>query len=273
MKFTRREFIGLAGLAGFAGCRTLGIYDLPKPQLPWSGGPEGPFTFAVVNDFHLTDARSAAVVSKAVNVINANPAVHFTCVLGDLASEGRYAELRLASTTLNRLERPYYVVPGEHDVDPSTQDDGFENYRTVFGNTQWDRSEGDYLFIGLNTCEGLSDTPTVSEERLAWLRDEVGGAGNKPIILLTHHPLGPAPDGYRVANAEEILSIFDGHNLAFAVSGHHHANSVHEEEGTTFITTAPCSSNVENVNGPSARGFRLFTRQEDGTLTHEFVAI
>lgn len=275
MKLSRRQFIGLsaAGLA-LGGCETLGLNELPTPTMPFGGGPEGPFTFATVGDLHVLDARSTGIVNRAVKSINENNSVHFTTVLGDLGTDGTYAEMSLAKASLAKLNRPYFTIPGNHDVDPTATEDEYANYVSHFEDTQWREEESDWAFIGLDTCNGAASDVTVPDERMEWLQKQIGKINAKrPIALLAHHPFNPNTKAYRVQNAEAVLELFAGHNLRLVATGHYHGNQVEERDGVLFTTTACCSTTRNNFDGTEAKGYRLFIQQDDGSLTTEFVQV
>ena len=275
MKLSRRQVIGLSAAGiGLAGCETLGLSELPKPSMPFGGGPEGPFTFATVGDLHVLDAKSVGIVNRAVMSINENPSVHFTTVLGDLGTDGAHAEMALARSSLAKLNRPYFAVPGNHDVDPTATQNEYANYEKFFEDKEWREEESDWAFIGLDTCNGTASDVTVPGDRMEWLANQVGKINqNRPIALLAHHPFNPNTKAYRVKNADAVLDLFEGHNLKLVASGHYHGNQVEERNGVMFTTTACCSTTRNNFDGTEAKGYRLFTEQEDGSLATEFVPV
>jgi len=280
MKLTRRSFLAALTLAGL-GCAKI----KPKlgatrdslarltPDLSSLGfGKKGPFAFATLGDLHLTDARSTSVVARAIQQIKADDRIAFAVVLGDLASSGRIQELNLAKQILTQLEERWDALPGEHDVNAATSDP-LHNYKTAIGETQWADDRFGWRFIGLATVFGEGERPTVTPEQLEWLEKEIGRAGNdQSLALLTHHPLLIAPEDYRVANAAEVLALFEGRKLRLVASGHFHANQEMIADGVLHVTTAACSRTVENDDSTRSPGYRLY--HIDGeTVTTEFVSI
>ena len=76
MQISRRQFIGLVGALGLGGCaRTRELTQQIDPRRP------GRLTFAAINDVHVLDVRSTAIVGRAVHSINATPDVAFTVIL------------------------------------------------------------------------------------------------------------------------------------------------------------------------------------------------
>ncbi len=267
MKLTRRQFIGLLGAFGAGSCaRIKGVdWDLGR-------GQGDAFTFAAINDIHVLDARSTAIVNRAVKSINGNRDVCFTVVLGDLATDGKLPELNLARESLDKLERPGFVVPGNHDVDPTCKNI-FGNYERNFGECTWTEQDNGWAFIGLDSCEGTGSDVSVQPGRVAWLEQQVMRIKpGQPIALFAHHPFNPHTKAYRIKNADQVLDLFDGHNLKLAATGHYHGNQVEEQDGILFTTTACCSSTRGNFDNTSAKGYRLFHIDGEAIET-EFIQV
>lgn len=265
MKLTRREFIGLAGALGLASCATTHI-----PLI--GGGDKGPFKVAAMNDLHIADARSMTLLNKAIAQINDRKDVRFAVVVGDLSTSAKLSELNMAKESLKRLAIPYLAVPGNHDVEPRAAHP-FGNFEKAIGLVHWTREEGQWTFIGLNSCVGGSSDVTIPKDELDWLREQVKHISNgRPIGLFMHHPLNPNTKAYRVKNADEVLGLFSDKKLKLVASGHYHGNQVEERDGITFTTTACCSSTRDNFDKTSAKGFRLFAFDGD-TVTSEFIEV
>lgn len=268
MKLTRRHFLGFMGAACVAGCNSARESLARVDLVP--GGKDS-FTFATMNDLHVTDSKSTGIILKAVASMNKNPDVQFTVVLGDLATDGELSELRLVNNSLAGLKKPWAAVPGNHDMHPKISD--LSNYRSVYGEAHWREAQESWLFIGVNSCEGTQSNVTVSEEELYWLKD-IANRTNKerPIALFAHHPFNPNTKAYRVRNADDVLGIFSGHNLKLAASGHFHGNQIEEAGGAMFTTTACCSTTRGNHDGTEEKGYRLYHVGLDSIST-EFVAV
>lgn len=268
MRFTRRRFIGLAGALGLASCARV------KEMTPEFGvfKERGPLTFAAINDVHVLDMRSTSIVNHAVQQINADDRVQFTVILGDIATDGAYSELSLAKGCFDRLRRPYFSVPGNHDVFPPAKDI-FGNYSSTFGDAMWRESRDGWVFIGLDSCEGSKSDVHVQPNRLEWLDKQLGRIKpGRPIALFAHHPFNPNTKAYRVLNADDVLARFEGHNLKLVAAGHYHGNQVEEQGGVLFTTTACCSTTRNNFDNTAEKGYRLFHLTEDAVET-EFVVV
>ncbi len=258
---SRRDFlrVGAVGLAG-AGLVHKGA------------SAEEQFTFAVINDTHIKDAPSVEIVDVAVASINSDERVQFTSVLGDVATDGKEDELALAKGAFDNLDKPYFVVPGNHDVFPQATDI-YANYVDAFGPVHWTRTENDWTFIGMNSCEETKSDVTVSDEELAWLQAQLDKTTpQQPIALFCHHPMNPNTRAYRILNADDVLALFANHNLKIVAAGHWHGNQIEEQDGVLFVTTACCATTRNNFDNTPEKGYRLFHLSGERVET-EFVVV
>lgn len=272
MGFSRRQFIGISALAALSGCARVKQSRIGQLAPDFQFGGDGVVKFATLGDLHIVDSRGAGIVGRAVNAINNDKDIDFVVVLGDLTEHGTLPQMNIASGALGRLERPYFCVPGEHDLNDSIEDP-YEFYRRSFKKTQWRTNNEGWIFLGLDTCNGAASQPEAPAEHLEWLRNQLSHTEKKkPIALLAHHPFNPNAKADRVANADEVLALFAEHNLRLVASGHYHGNQVEERDGVLFTTTACCSSAAGNDDGTKEKGYRVYTL--DGELIqHEFVAV
>lgn len=273
MRISRRQFISLAGLAGLAGCSRLGL-DKVKDKVASMDvmpGSPGRITVAVIGDIHVLDARSTGIVNKAVAMINENPDVRLTIVAGDLATDGEWSELRLAKNSLDRLARPSFAIPGNHDVCMRAKDI-YANYRKQFGVSNWRREEEGWLFMGIDSCNENKSDVSIRPDQIEWIERQLKQTNPKrPIALFSHHPFNP-DTRYRVHNADEVLELFAGHNLRLVAAGHFHGNQEETRDGILFTTTACCSSTRDNHDGTTSKGFRLFHLDKENVST-EYVEV
>ena len=257
---SRRQFLGV-GVAG--------IWAAGRAS---AAGTETAFTFAAINDSHVKDLPSVEIVERAVAGINADGRVRFTVVLGDIATDGVREELGLAKEALGGLARPWFAVPGNHDVAPGDEDI-YANYVDAFGPVHWVHEEQDWTCIGFDSCEGAKSFVTVAEAELDWLREQAASIPrDKPVALFCHHPLNPNTRNYRILNADAVLGIFREHALRVVAAGHWHGNQLETADSALFTTTACCASTRTNFDNTDARGYRLF-HVNGGAVETEFVEV
>jgi len=294
MPSSRREFLALLASAGLCSCKTMrragemlhipGLGDDKSDKAEKEPKPETPqepknlkvsgkrFTFATIGDLHVLDARSTAIVSRAVRAINEDERIRFTAVLGDIATDAKFGELHMAKMTLDKLEKGYYAVPGNHDVDTKSLEP-FASYERLFGEPHWVFEDFGWVFMGINSCEGAKSDVVIQPDEIEWLQKKLKRVSRrKPIALFAHHPFNPNTKAYRVGNADEVIGLFGAHHLKLIAAGHFHGNQVEEQNGILFTTTACCSDTRGNHDGTEAKGYRLFHIEKDRIET-EFVAV
>ncbi len=256
-RINRRQFLAATGTAleWFAAGR--GIAE-----------PAG-FSFAAMNDLHLQVDEGGKALAKMVEALNARDDLDFTVVLGDLTTAARPEEFALAKAGLDRLQKPYHTVPGNHDANK----DGVSAFEQAFGPANWRREHGGWVLLGLNSCQGLASDVTIPPDRLEWLEKEVSSIeAATPVALFLHHPLNPHSKSYRVKNAEEVLALFQGHALRLAAAGHFHGNQEERRDGILFTTTACCAGTRGNHDKTTEKGCRVFHCKGDQIET-EFIPV
>ncbi len=221
------------------------------------------FTVAALNDIHVTDSSKTALLDEAIKVINGSNA-RLTLVLGDLSATGSQEQLELAKQSLDRLKMPYAVIPGNHDC-PTNRPLPFAK---TFRDSHWVRHEGNWCFIGLNSCDGPASTVSIRPKEIAWLKAQLQSiAADKPIALFVHHPFNPHAKRYRVKNADKVLALFAGHKLKLVAAGHWHGNQEETRGGVLFVTTACCTMTRDNFDKSPDKGFRLFSFQGEAVAS------
>ena len=91
------------------------------------GSNERAFTFAWLSDVHLNSfAYAENDLRQSIEDINVNPDVTFTILSGDVTEFGDTKEFYLLQDILKNFRKPYFLIPGNHDVNWS------ENGCTMF---------------------------------------------------------------------------------------------------------------------------------------------
>lgn len=217
MRATRREFTIALGAAGASLC-------LPNTARPAPGRKQ--LEFAIITDTHIQERpRDMQALTTAVEEINASPAALTVC-LGDLVNEGadnpqRYPEWKAAA---DRLAKPWYAVPGNHDPV-----DLFQRHVQERTDVTVD-AEGVRLVLFQSSRVG-SHAGFLTPEQLDWIDEAVvaAEAAGRRSILLCHvptHPNGHPDRGYFVHDEHGgadfarlldrrrrgIVAVFSGHN-------------------------------------------------------------
>ena len=190
------------------------------------------FQFAHVSDTHVGGAPTAVDDLRAtVRDINANPALKFVVITGDITEFGADAELREAKTILDSLNKPWYIIPGNHDANWS--ESGANTFRTVFGSETTAFQYGGFLFAGTACGPNMRMGPgQVPHENIVWLDSVLQHLPDPkmPIIYLNHYPQDSAQN-----NWYEAMDLLKRHNVQLVICGHGHSNHLLNFEGVPGI--------------------------------------
>src|SRR5699024_8776546 len=76
------------------------------------------FSFALVSDTHISESNRGPSqdLKRTVRDIHANPDIEFVILTGHIAEFGSDRELMIADSLLEHLQKPYYIIPGNHDT-------------------------------------------------------------------------------------------------------------------------------------------------------------
>lgn len=149
---------------------------------------------------------------------------------GDLTHHGRIAQFERLHTALHDCPLPVHLMLGNHDTRA--------NFRAVFpdapvtaeGFVQQVIDTDGYRLLLLDTLEETHELPHAGRlctARLAWLDDALSTAGQRRVIVFTHHPpmdVGfPAMDAIGLSERDALLDMLRQHaNTCQIISGHVH---------------------------------------------------
>jgi len=161
-------------------------------------------------------------------------------VLGDIISEpsspGTREAMARIKQSLELLECPSIIIPGNHDCDRDLFYEFFpkppdfvdiKGFRFV-------------PFIDTDLPEYLAHRSSEDIERMKAVRCDYAG----PVIALQHtslFPVGASECPYNFTNASEIIAAMKGQGIFLSLSGHYHKGLVTGDDGARFIAvTALC---------------------------------
>jgi len=189
------------------------------------------FKFAQVTDTHIGNSTGEEDLLRTVNDINANDSLDFVIVSGDITEFGSDEELALAKKILDKLHKPYHVVPGNHDTNWS--ESGGNSFIQTFGAGTFSFEYKGYLFAGTGSGPNMRMGPgQVPREDLVWLDSVMNVSANlrKPVIYINHYPQDSSLNNWYSA-----LDILKKTNIQLMLCGHGHVNKAFEFEGIPNI--------------------------------------
>ncbi len=175
------------------------------------------YSFAWLSDTHIGAPKAAAYLDSVVRSINQVDSLKFVIVSGDLTEKGRNSEFEKFKKIIDKLDIPYYVIPGNHDF--VWNESGGLEFTDLFNNENFEFTFGNEEYIGLNAAVlwrgGGGHFPP---ETLAWLKDKLASVNDKlRIILFVHFPLTDSIDNWFT-----VTNMLAGKNVKAVLVGHGH---------------------------------------------------
>lgn len=222
-----------------------------------SYGGNSHFTFAWLTDVHLNSFASAEDdLRQSIEDINANPAVDFTILSGDVTEFGDTKEFYMLQDILKNFKKPYLLLPGNHDVNWS--ENGCTMFDKVFRASHFCYDWKGVRFIGCGAGPSLRmGPPHIPREEVIWLDSIVRATPKEqPIIFINHFPLNQD-----LSNWYEVIDILKTRNIQVALAGHLHANRAYDAEGIPGVIGRSSLRRKDPIGG-----YNLVT-VTDGTMT------
>lgn len=186
--------------------------------------------FAHVSDTHIGNETSVEDLQRTIKDINANPELQFVVISGDVTEFGSDEELRTAKGLFDGLNKPWYIIPGNHDMNWS--ESGGNSFKKIFGAETFAFKRNGYLFLGTNCGPNMRMSPgQVPRENLVWLDSVLKATPKKmPVIFVNHYPIDSA-----LNNWYQVIDLLKTHNTQLIICGHGHNNHHLNFEGIPGI--------------------------------------
>jgi Icc protein len=293
---TRRQFLSLLGAAGAAAA-------VSPRSLFAAQAPTESFSFLFITDAHIQPELNAAVgtemAMKKARTFQADFAInggdHVFDALG-VPKKRSVALFDLYAKTEQDLGLKVYHTIGNHDVvglykasgvpadDPAY---GKKLFEDRWGKLYYSFDHKGYHFVVLDSIGILPENAyegRIDDAQLRWLAADLAALPKgTPVIVSVHIPLVSAFSSYvpevaaseghhslTVANASQVLDIFEGHNVIGVLQGHTHINELVQWKGVPYITSGAVSGNWwKGVRMGTPEGFTVVTI-ENGKLTTSY---
>lgn len=248
--------------------------------------------FAQISDIHISSlgnhhellsAHAPDFLAGIIAALNRLADLDFVLITGDLFDTADSFEFNRFQAVIENLDKPYHIIPGNHDRRPPGQTEGLTrrdfarqfnpqfSQRPAAPQAQagyWSISvDPQVQIIGLDSIKNEDWGGVVDDEQLIWLEQELDTHLDKFIIVAVHHPLHPLapvddhPDytNFVCDNGRELLGLLDAYSpVKLVLTGHHHLTKV-DKLGDRLHVAAPSVS----IYPLAYRTFRL-SQQLDG---------
>ena len=222
-----------------------------------------PFKMAFIPDIHLSFNQqdswilyneSLVLLQDTLKTLNKEPDLNLVIFGGNLIEnkDHQLNDLAIFSDAVTDLNTPYYVIPGDRDVDVTgsltKQDFCSEFRRNGFAEkdkTYWmEEPQENLLLIGLDTTIQNKSEGIIPPDELLWLDNILNTNKNKFTIILMHHPAFPACNQdlknpwntFTLQNSNDFLDIIKKYpQVKVVLSAHHHLNWTKNINNILFI--------------------------------------
>ena len=201
----------------------------------------------------------------------------FVLICGDLvhhASDSTFSDFLKIK---EGLEKPCYLVAGNHDVGNIPNDSTLAYFRKVLGKDYYSFEKGMYAFIMTNTQLWKNNIGEESADHDSWFRGTLSDMGRKDrsVFVIGHHPLfikdADEEEAYFNLPKEKRMELLEGfvnNNVVAYLSGHKHETLVNSYHNIQLVSGESTSRNFDK----RPLGFRLWEVSPD-TISHHFIPL
>lgn len=189
------------------------------------------FRFVHLSDTHIGNATADEDLRRSIRDINNNKEIAFVIISGDITEFGSDAELHQAKTMLDSLQKPWYIIPGNHDDNWS--ESGTNSFKKIFGNETFSFVYGGYFFLGTNCGPNMRMGPgQIPHENIVWMDSVLQHLPRKgmPVVFINHYPLDSS-----LNNWYQAIDILKEYNTQLILCGHGHTNHRYDFEGIPAV--------------------------------------
>ena len=229
-------------------------------------------TFALLTDLHVNPkSASDTALCQIVEEIN-KAGFDFVVVTGDLTNTGSNAELEAVSNALSKLNKPYYVIPGNHESNWS-ESAGLQ-FNKLFDSDRFIFRKNGFLMVGLNTGPFMKmGDGLVKQEDLKWLQRELNNTkpDQEKLIAFNHYPLAEG-----LSNWEQVTEILKKNNCILSFCGHGHRLALLNFDGIPGIMGRAMimrNSQLPGYNCIELRNDSVFVAEKELGIVKNKIAI
>ena len=214
--------------------------------------PAKDIKFVQITDVHYTvqNEYSGEALAGAIEEINKLENVAFVIFTGDNIGSPRKDNLVGFVRTANKLNVPYYLVIGNHDV-YKTNGMSKVNYIDIVkdNNILYKPSKPNYVFkkngFVFIVVDGAKEIIPGSigyyrDSTLEWLDKQLKKYKKRPVIICQHYPLIEPKEhkSHRTYQPEKYFEVLNKNkNVIAIISGHYHVNGEKMQDGIYHIST------------------------------------
>lgn len=223
-------------------------------------------------------SESEKSLQNAIKDINTIKGIDFVAFTGDNIDQANAKDLELFLKTANKLNVPYYIVIGNHEVFKSHDFDKKEYLKTVKKfSKSYKPNKPNYVFekkgFVFLVVDGAKEViPGASgyykKDTLTWLDKTLSKYKNRDVVILQHFPIvepyyNRSHTTYNIKDYEAVIKKHD--NVIAIFSGHYHANAENKKDGIYHVSTpslveAPHNYKIVEIISKDKKDCQIYTQ-------------
>lgn len=211
-------------------------------------------TIAFTGDTH----RFYDETSLFVKAANSNPTIDFVIHVGDIADFGLPKQYIWGNSFLLKLNAPYFVVVGNHDL----VGNGLTAYKEMFGSLNFSFIYDSVKFVFINS-NGREFKFNGRIPDTNWLENQLKPDNDfiKSIVIFHVPPMDGDFDASLEDTFHKTLALYN--NVLFAVHGHIHSHEIYKpyNDSITYVNVFGVEHRKFNTIKISKNGFEVETVQ------------
>lgn len=175
----------------------------------------------ILSDIHVTPGNECeSRLREAVSEINGLTGIDMVVVNGDLTNEGSDEQLTNVKQILDKITKPQYVLPGNHENNWSQS--ATKTFVDLWGNDRFVTETDSLVIVGINCGPFMKmGDGHIKQEDLHWLSSTLSqkAKNGKKVVSFNHYPLNSDLDNYT-----DYAAILEKYPTVIHINGHYHKN-------------------------------------------------
>ena len=174
--------------------------------------------FVILSDLHVVPGNANEIkLQEAIEEINSGQG-ELVIVSGDLTNEGSDEQLTNVKKLLDKINKPFFVIPGNHENNWSQS--ACKTFVDLWGNDRFVTETDSLVIVGINCGPYMKmGDGHIKQEDLFWLDNTLSNHVNagKKVLSICHYPLMPDLDNYA-----DYIKILEKYPVVSHICGHYH---------------------------------------------------
>lgn len=203
---------------------------ITKSHAACADQPSGNLKFVVLSDLHVSPGTASETALRNIVGEICDLAPDFVVVTGDLTNTGSDSELLAVKEALDNIERPLYVIPGNHETNWA-ESAGLKLIE-LWGSDRFVARHNGFVLVGFNTGPFMKmGDGLVKQEDVQWLKRELGKKrADENLIAFAHYPLSEG-----LSNWFDVTGILKKAGCKIVFCGHGHSLRLYNFDGIPGI--------------------------------------